>query len=181
MAIKPYTLSEFLAEMDRYEHRVPLDRLEAMLQQLDLAFEDVQEYARFGPDRYQRNLIRSGPAYSALLLCWRPGQRSPIHDHRGSSCGVRVIRGIATETLFERTRHGHVFATATHDMHEGGVCGSQDDDMHQVSNLQGPDEDLITLHVYSPPLLVMGLYSLMDTTVREFLDPVASLCDGAGI
>jgi cysteine dioxygenase len=115
------------------------------------------------------------------VLCWRAGQRSPIHDHRGSSCGVKVIKGVATETFFDRTPHGHVYATGSRALNQGAVCGSQDDDLHQMSNLQAPGQDLITLHIYSPPLIVMGLYSLTETRVREFNDPVATLCDGAGI
>ncbi len=34
--------------------------------------------------------------------------------------------------------------------------------MHQVSNLQDGDADLVTLHIYSPPLRLMGTYSLFD-------------------
>jgi cysteine dioxygenase len=44
------------------------------------------------------------------------------------------------------------------------VLVSLDADMHQVSNLQPGDADLVTLHVYSPPLRQMGTYSL---TSRE--------------
>src|SRR5205807_7632445 len=44
------------------------------------------------------------------VLCWRNGQRSPIHDHRGSSCGVRVLRGTMTETQFAFAPNGHVKA-----------------------------------------------------------------------
>jgi cysteine dioxygenase len=181
MAIKPYAVQDFLAELDRYDRRVPLDELTRRLEQLDIDFDDVRCHANFGSDHYQRNLLHNGKAYSALVLCWRAGQRSPIHDHRGSSCGVKVIKGVATETFFDRTPHGHVYATGSRALNQGAVCGSQDDDLHQMSNLQAPGQDLITLHIYSPPLIVMGLYSLTETRVREFNDPVATLCDGAGI
>jgi hypothetical protein len=45
-----------------------------------------------------------------------------------------------------------------------------------VSNVQAGDADLVTLHVYSPPLLTMGTYSLTDRTrgseamLTEFID-----------
>lgn len=181
MAVKTLTLAEFLAELDGYAGRVPLDELRERLDALDISYEDIKPFARFGRDSYQRNLMHAGPGYQALILCWRAGQRSPIHDHRGSSCGVRVIRGTLTETLFERTPEGLVFPTLTHELREGGVCGSQDSDMHQVSNLQPPGCDLITLHVYSPPLLKMGTYSLTDTHVGEFADPVVGFVAGDGI
>ena len=125
--------------------------------------------------------MRAGPAYHALLLCWRNGQRSPIHDHRGSSCGVRVVRGEATETVFEMTEQGHLYAVRTRKLPEGFVCATQDQDIHQLSNLQPGNADLITLHIYSPPLLVMGQYSLTDRAVREFKDDVHAFTEGAGI
>lgn len=179
MAVKPMTLRDLLAELDQYQGRIPLDELTQRLQDAEFTLEDVRPFLHFGTDSYRRNLMHAGPAYQALILCWRSGQRSPIHDHRGSSCGVRVLKGTVTETLFERTPAGHVYPTTTHELHEGGVCGSQDDDMHQVSNLQ--DGDLVTLHIYSPPLLVMGLYSLTEMRVREFHDPVCGFECGGGI
>ncbi|MCC6360899.1 MAG: cysteine dioxygenase family protein [Phycisphaerales bacterium] len=181
MAVKPLTLADFLADLDQYTDRVPLAELTERLAALDITEADVRPFANFGPHTYQRNLMHSGPAYSALILCWRSGQRSPIHDHFGSSCGVKVIKGTARETYFDRTPHGYVYATSARDLPEGGVCGSQDDDMHEVANLQPPGRDLITLHVYSPPLTQMHTYSLDSTVRRLFNDPVHSVCDGAGI
>ncbi|MCK6482734.1 MAG: cysteine dioxygenase family protein [Phycisphaerae bacterium] len=181
MIVKTRSLADFLAELDEYACRVPLDELTARMEELEISIDDVRPFIHFGRDTYQRNLMHSGRGYSALILCWRSGQRSPIHDHRGSSCGVRIIQGVASETFFERTEHGYVYAVSTRELREGEVCGSQDGDMHQVSNLQPPGHDLVTLHVYSPPLLSMGVYSLTDTAVREFFDPVVALQDGAGI
>ena len=51
---------------------------------------------------YQRNLVRAGERYHLWVLCWGNGQRSPIHDHTGSACAVRIIEGTATVTLFDR-------------------------------------------------------------------------------
>src|SRR5262249_49576071 len=114
------------------------------------------------------------------ILCWKNGQRSPIHDHVGSSCGVRVLRGTMTETRFEFAPNGHVKAVSSRDFEPNSVCGSQDYDMHQVSNLQAGDADLVTLHVYSPPLVRMGTYSLMDLSRGEEL-MLLEFCDAAGI
>jgi hypothetical protein len=52
--------------------------------------------------------------------------------------------------------------------------------MHQISNLQAGDADLVTLHVYSPPLMWMGTYSLTDRTRGQ--EPMfIEFCDAAGI
>jgi cysteine dioxygenase len=175
------TLDELFSKLDRYSERVPIDALVHELEELDLDVESLARFAVFDEQRYRRNVVHTGPGYQALLLCWRSGQRSPIHDHRGSSCGVRVLRGTLTETIFDRTPAGQIFPTTTQTLRQGDVCGSEDSDIHQISNLQGDGEDLITLHVYSPALHVMGAYSLTDSTVREVVDPVFEFAMGAGI
>ena len=175
------TLEQWFAELDTHHEAIPLDVLTGGLKRLRLDFAEIEKFAQFSPDRYRRNLLHAGPAYHALLLCWRNGQRSPIHDHRGSACAVRVIRGEATETNFEMTEEGHVFPVRTRKLAEGFMCATQDLDIHQLSNLQPDRADLITLHLYSPPLLVMGQYSLTDPVMREFADEVYAFAGGAGI
>jgi len=175
------TLEQWFAELDAHRGAVPLAVLTGGLKRLRVDFADVEKFAQFSPGRYRRNLMHAGPAYHALILCWRNGQRSPIHDHRGSACAVRVIRGEATETVFEMTEEGHVFPVRTRKLGERFTCATQDLDIHQLSNLQTGDADLITLHLYSPPLLVMGQYSLTEPTVREFEDAIYAFTEGAGI
>lgn len=175
------SVSDLLEQFDRHPESLPLDEVVAGLTDLDLRLDDIREFVFFGKDTYQRNLIHVGPGYQALILCWRSGQRSPIHDHRGSACGVRVLQGTLSETVFERNAAGLVYPTETRKLHEGSVCGSFDSDIHQVSNLQPAGKDLVTLHIYSPALLVMGTYSLTDNRVGEFVPLVHEFTHGAGI
>jgi cysteine dioxygenase len=175
------TLDDFFKALGKHEQRVPLDELTTLITQLEVTSDDVADYIQFGKDTYRRNLLHEGPGYQALVLCWKNGQRSPIHDHRGSSCGVRVLRGVATETVFQRGRDGMLMATRTHVLRTGEVCGSEDADIHQVSNLQKDGSDLVTLHVYTPPLLKMSTYSLTDNVVREFEEPIYEFVHGSGI
>jgi cysteine dioxygenase len=157
------TLTSLFDYLDGLKDRAPLAELTAQLGRVDVNCADVAECIRFSERGYSRNLMRAGAWYNLLILCWKNGQRSPIHDHRGSSCAVRVLRGRATETLFEFAANGHIWATCSRTHEPGTVIGSQDSDVHQVSNLQPGDADLVTLHIYSPPLLWMGTYSLTDT------------------
>lgn len=174
-------VAELLERLDRHSDCVPLDELIEALAALDITLKDVDEFVCFGDDTYQRNLMHTGPGYQVLILCWASGQRSPIHDHRGSACGVRVLQGTLSETVFARSEIGLIYASETRQLREGGVCGSFDSDIHQVSNLQPPGRDLVTLHIYSPPLLVMGTYSLTDDHVGEFVPKVHEFTHGAGI
>lgn len=156
------TLEALIAHLDALDGPAALPRLMAELEELTIDSCDYESFALFSPQTYRRNLIKASRWYNLLILCWNNGQRSPIHDHVGSSCAVRVLLGTMTETLFEFAPNGHVKAIGSRDVPAGAVVGSRDADMHQVSNLQAHDERLITLHVYSPPLLVMGTYSLHD-------------------
>jgi cysteine dioxygenase len=160
------------------QERPPLAELAAQVAALPIHCEDVADYIRFSELRYQRNLIRAGPWYNVLVLCWLNGQRSPIHDHTGSVCALRVLRGTLTETLFEFTPNGHVKAIQSRDLGPGSVVASQDSDLHQISNLQAGAADLVTLHVYSPALELMGTYSLTDRT--RGVEPMLMEFAGAG-
>jgi cysteine dioxygenase len=156
------TLEAMLHYLDALDRRPSLDEMRVELARFDVGCDDVAPFIRFGERTYQRNLVRAGDWYHAWVLCWRNGQRSPIHDHAGSSCVVRVLRGVLTETIFAFAPNGHVKACLSRDFGPGSVLASSDTDMHQISNLQAGSADLVTMHVYSPPLLTMGTYSLYD-------------------
>jgi cysteine dioxygenase len=156
------SLDALMEYLDRLDARATLPKLVHILAETCITVGDVEEFLCFSPVRYTRNLVRSGPWYNLLVLCWRNGQRSPIHDHIGSSCGMRILQGVAAETTFEVAPNGHVWAVGTKFHPAETVLGSQDTDKHQISNLQAGNADLVTLHIYSPPLLWMGTYSLTD-------------------
>lgn len=160
-------LDSLLRYLDRLEDRASLPELTERLQRLELDARDVASFLRFAEPTYQRVLVRAGPWYHLWVLCWKNGQRSPIHDHIGSRCAVRVLRGTATITDFVFAANGHIKAVGSRDYPAGSVLGNEDNDLHQVSNLQGGAADLVTLHIYSPPLLRMGTYSLTERTRGE--------------
>lgn len=176
----PLTLNTLLNKLDTFIQKIPLDDLQDLLKDLEVDPQTLAPYTQFQMETYKRNLIRAGENYHALLLCWKNGHRSPIHDHRDSRCAFRVMQGTATETVFLKSPNGHVYPTGSRELSEGTTGLSENSDMHQISNLQG-EGDLITLHVYSPPLLVMGQYSLTTGAVSDFIDPVFEFSEGTGI
>jgi cysteine dioxygenase len=162
-----FSLSDLLEDLDTFEVPVSLNHLRKVLRRLRPDLSGLSRYIRFGRDCYRRNSIHTGPAYQALVLCWKSGQRSPIHDHRGSACGVRVLKGTATEVVFERSPSGLIFPAATRKLETGSICASFDIDIHQMGNLENSQEELITLHIYSPPLVSMRTYFLGDSILGE--------------
>ena len=174
------TLSDLIAYLDGLSGRAPLDELIEVLTRTEVDRAALVQHVRFSAQGYTRNLVSAGPWYHLLVLCWKNGQRSPIHDHNGSSCAVRVLRGVATETEFQVAPSGDVYAIGSRDFLTDSVCGCADADLHQVSNLQAGDADLVTLHVYSPPLIRMGTYSLTDRS-RGSEPMLLEFSDAAGI
>ena len=174
-------LERLFARLEVLTARATVEQLSEWLGEAAITKDDIADYVRFGPETYQRNLVQEGEFYHALVLCWRSGQRSPIHNHAGSTCGLVVVEGIATETVFEHSPCGLVKAVLSCDLPEGKIGASVDTDTHQVSNLQPAGDDLITLHIYSPPLLRMASYSLTEPHVSEFRPMVVTHVDGSGI
>lgn len=152
-------LQSLFARLDQFDDRIPLEVLRTELQSLKVSVQDLATACCFAEDRYVRNRLHVGPAYEALLVCWRPGQESPVHDHAGSSCAFRVLGGDADEVVFtpEDEACEKLVAESDRRLPSGFVCAAQDADIHQVRNHRS-GLDLVTLHIYSPALTKMQIY-----------------------
>ena len=156
----PPAFESIVNYLDRLIARPPLDELISLLERSHITLDDVGKFAVFDPQHYRRNLVSENAWYHLLVLCWRSGQRSPIHDHARSVCAFTVLTGVCSETVYEFSACGQVYPIRTVDRPTGSIVATQDSDTHQVSNLQSAPQDLVTLHIYSPPLRTMGLFSI---------------------
>ena len=161
---KLQTLLEYL---DSLHERADLDTLRRLLVELEIVSDDLSAACIFKECGYQRNMIKQSPWYEAVCLCWSSGQRTPIHDHAGSSCAFLVVNGIATETRFDQTPSGLVIPTWTKYHEPGYVCASDEADIHQVANTQPEGHDLVTLHIYSPQLRGFNIHTLDTPTASS--------------
>ncbi len=80
----------------------------------------------------------------------------------------RNTTGVCSETVYEIAACGQVYPVHTDNRMPGAIVATQDADIHQVSNLQPAPSDLVTLHLYSPPLKAMNRYSLTGEQLRPF-------------
>jgi DMSO/TMAO reductase YedYZ molybdopterin-dependent catalytic subunit len=156
-------LESLFRYLDALQARPPLGELRERLASLSVSVDDLADHVRFSDRTYQRNLVRSGSWYNVWVMCWKNGQRSPVHDHAASACAVRVLRGTLTDTRFTFAPNGAVKALGSCEVDAGGICAAQDADLHQIANLQAGNADLVTLHIYTPPLVRMATFSLTDT------------------
>ena len=167
----PAVLAPLVEYLNGLTERAPLDELRTRLSATNVTLEDLREHLHFEDGHYCRNLVADGPWYNMLAICWKSGQRSPIHDHAQSTCAFKVLTGVCSETVYAFSPCGQVVPQTTTDMPAGLIVASQDADTHQVSNLQPEGTDLVTLHIYSPPLKTMRVFSIMGKTGGEWLAP----------
>lgn len=173
------TLGE-LAETVKNLKSVPgLDDIKRWFSALLPRQRDCEPYRVFAKRKYARNLVARSSFAELLVLCWRSGQRTPIHDHGGSVGVVLLIEGLLTETMYERAPEGQVRPYNTYRWGPGGITGADVPDIHQLLNLQPEGRDMVTLHCYAPPLSVLNTYSPRSSRVRHWRE--GYFTGGAGI
>lgn len=109
---------------------------------------DIQRYA--AADQYARFELESSEEALIVLIVWLPGQFSPAHDHGGSTCTFRILRGIATEQRFERAVGDRVRLVEEDRFLPGSIVSCDGQDIHALGNDAANAEPLVTLHVYRP-------------------------------
>ena len=99
------SLDDFICEMSREPvSSLTHERLMDLAGRLYLSDDLVGNRIAFARDTYARNLVCRTPFFELLVLCWRPGQESTIHDHAGALNAIRVYSGELTSRTFRRTR-----------------------------------------------------------------------------
>ncbi|MFM9997117.1 MAG: cysteine dioxygenase [Phycisphaerales bacterium] len=151
-------LAELIGYLDSLTGRANLDVLSRLLAKLAVTRTDVEPACRFGVKGYKRNTVSASAHYELLAICWRSGHCTPIHDHRGVSCAFKIVEGVGTEIRFTLTESGLICPSVVNAMPPGYICAADDADIHQVANMQAPGRDLVTLHIYSPPITKMHTY-----------------------
>jgi cysteine dioxygenase len=154
-------------------------RMQDILNRLVVTTDEVEPHALFSEKRYARNLVYKDREFEIMIMCWKAGQRSSIHDHAGSLGGIRILQGELTECLFERAANGMIKSLSSADYAIEDTRVEETSLVHQISNLQAEEGKTVSVHIYIPPLVRMNVYSLEDPAVRNILPQYFSL--GSGI
>ena len=150
-------LVETLAALDEPPK---LEELRGWLQKVEVEAAELRPHVGFKSGTYARHRVFRNEFVELLVLCWRPGQQTPIHDHNGSYGMVRVYEGVMWETMFVMgEREGLRYQTAR-EWTRAGITGADVPDIHQLGNPEVSGQDLITLHLYAPPLGSINTYRI---------------------
>jgi cysteine dioxygenase len=161
------TLDQFVLEMGRAPvSELTHERFLGLVDRLRISDELLDHRTHFLDGDYARNLVLRTPHFELLVLCWRPGQASTIHDHAGSLNAIRVRSGELTSRVFRPVPGaapgaGPVALASEDDVRPGeALLGVDRGGIHQLGNTT--DEPLVTVHVYAPPLLALTVYDTVS-------------------
>lgn len=141
--------------------------------------DDLRPYRFFKSGTYARHRVMRNEFAELLILCWKPGQRTPIHDHNGSYGAVRVCEGVMWETIFKLNGERKLYYQSGREWNIGEATGADVPDIHQLGNPEVSGQDLVTLHLYAPPLNVLNTYKVGSSEVGHYSPN--EFMDGAGI
>lgn len=135
-----------------------LEQIYDWLGTAEISAEELSPYIGFRESNYSRHRVCRNAFVEMLVLCWRLGQRTPIHDHNGSHGGVKIYEGMLWETIFSFDPARGLEYKSGCERVPGSVTGSDIPDIHQLGNPDVSGQDLIPIHVYAPPLGVLHTY-----------------------
>jgi cysteine dioxygenase len=153
-----FSLSALITALESMKSAPSLAQIYEWLEKAEVSTADLEPFSGFKEGNYWRHRVCRNKFVEMLVLCWRPGQRTPIHDHNGSHGGVKVCKGSLWETTFNYDPVAGLEYKRAREYSPGSVTGSDVPDIHQLGNPDVSEQDLITLHVYAPPLGVLHTY-----------------------
>jgi len=154
-----------IEQLQQQNNPPSLDQITGWLSSVEISQQDLEPYLGFKEGNYWRHRVCRNEAVEMLVICWRPGQRTPIHDHNGSHGVVLVQQGLMWETIFTYDEKNGLEYKSGRECPTGEITGAGVPDIHQLGNPEVSGKDLITIHVYAPPLGVLKTYKVGSAQV----------------
>jgi cysteine dioxygenase len=124
-----------------------------------------ENYSSWSDDCYTRNCIIDNEKFELILICWCEGHRTPIHDHGGEECWVRVIEGEFKETIFKKNEVGDLEAVTSSISKPNEVTYMKDFmGFHQLENVA--NKRSMSLHLYAKPIRTCNVF---DENLKIFV------------
>lgn len=136
--------------------------------------ETLKPYLFWNSQHYTRNLIDKTELYELLAICWEPGMKSSIHNHKGQNCWMAAPLGrlaVQNYRLLEENLAAHHCNIQPSDNAiitiENPVAVDPVNPVHDVSNPREWNERAVSLHVYSRPFDSCIVYSVEQCSCGE--------------
>ena len=136
--------------------------------------DSLQPYLFWNAQHYTRNLIDKTDLYELLAICWEPGMRSSIHNHKGQNCWMAAPIGrlaVHNYRVISEDLAAQCCDIVPTDVVE--ITSAQPvavdplNPVHDVRNCREWSERAVSLHVYSRPFDSCVVYSVEQQTCGE--------------
>ncbi|MGA7460494.1 MAG: cysteine dioxygenase family protein, partial [Candidatus Korobacteraceae bacterium] len=153
--------------------------------------ETLKPYLFWSAQHYTRNLIDKTDLYELLSLCWEPGMKSSIHNHKGQNCWMAAPVGRFLvqnyRVLEENLAAHHCNIVPTDEVAitwENPVAVDPLNPVHDVRNAREWNERAVSLHIYSRPFDSCVVYSVEQCSCGEiglqYTSMYGKLCEKGG-
>ena len=136
--------------------------------------ETLKPYLFWNAQHYTRNLIDKTDLYELLAICWEPGMKSSIHNHKGQNCWMAAPIGELMvqnyRVLSEDLAAHQCKIEATDEVRittSNPVAVDPLNPVHDVRNPREWNQRAVSLHVYSRPFDSCVVYSVEQCTCGE--------------
>lgn len=154
------SIPDFIAALKEGERKSYGDLVKA----LDVKNLDLDELGTWSEECYTRNCLICNDDFELILICWEKGQITPIHDHGGEECWVKVIQGSFKETIYKVNERGEPSQVKSITADAGGISYMVDFmGCHRLENIS--NDRAMSLHLYAKPILTCNVF---DEDVSQF-------------
>ena len=134
-----------------------------IIRSINLSASDFDQYCSWSDDCYTRNCVFENENFQIILLCWCIGQATPIHDHGGEECWVKVIDGELKETVYKQNETKELKVVKSAIAKVNDVTYMKDFmGFHKLENIA--DKRSLTLHIYAKPIHTCNTFDEISKT-----------------
>jgi len=161
------SLRELIAMLNKIPQRdrTP-DKIRSLVMRTHISESEIEKCLVFSNEGYARNLFYKSEDFEILVMCWKSGQKSPIHDHDTCLSVEKVFSGQLLFKTYHRVHEGRdeIYEGETISGVPGDVADVAAGSIHKLENPSEFESDAVTVHLYFPPLKQMKCFDLESKT-----------------
>ena len=133
---------------------------------------DFDNYISWSDDCYTRNCIIDNENFELILICWCEGHKTPIHDHGGEECWVKVLDGEFKENIYKQDAQGTLKKVKISISKTNDITYMKDFmGFHRLENIA--NKRSLSLHLYAKPIRKCRAF---DEKTQTFINRDLSYC-----
>jgi cysteine dioxygenase len=123
---------------------------------------DWQKYIKFSDCCYHREIVYQCDQFDLIVISWKQGQVSQIHDHPDQGCLMTILMGNLKEKIYGRVGSQSELSYLTVNNLNVGSMGYKQGNccLHKVE----AHVDSVSLHIYSPSRYQAQIYTYAQSS-----------------